>query len=75
MFGKPTSALEAVAAAAVADRIGHDAPPFWALEEHVIGVHPQDPEWAYFIVRVPVTLTEIAERLRMVDHQSWEAEG
>lgn len=63
-FGSPTTPLEAAVADAVAERLGHTPPPMWSLEEPKIGIHPDDPEWGYAIVRIPITTAELIERLR-----------
>lgn len=65
-FGAPATPLEAVAAAAVRDLLGCEVPPWWQIEEPWIGLHPADPQWAYVVVRIPITLSEIVGRLRDV---------
>jgi len=67
VFGDPKTPLERVAVAAITDRLGVTPPPMWSLEQEAVGIHPNDPEWAYLIVRVPVTLAEVTERLRALE--------
>lgn len=62
-FGSPSDAFERAAARAVADVLGHDPPPWWSVEEHRIGIHEDDPSWAYLIVRIPVVLGSIVEEI------------
>lgn len=62
-FGVPVSAFEAAARDAVAVQLGCEPPPMWQLEDHAIRIHPDDPQWAYVVVRVPLSLGLVVETI------------